>query len=410
MKILIIGSGGREHALANCFTKSEKAEQIFVAPGNAGIALQHQCVPLTEVKQIIHFCQTEAIDFVFIGPEQPIAEGWADAFREKGIKVVAPSRLAARLETSKSFAKQIMADNGIPTAKYSLIHNILDLQKVTEEMGYPIVLKADGLAAGKGVIIAEDWESAEQAYFRLLNVQQGVVAEEFLSGWEVSLFAVTDGVSFQTTVFAQDHKQLSDHDLGPNTGGMGAYAPVPEAQVYQAMIEDEIIQPVLKAMHSIGCQYQGVLYIGLMITAAGPKVVEFNCRLGDPEAQVVLPLLETDLVEVCDAIMNCEVDKLQVKFINGTALGVVLASQGYPAEYLKGMPIKLDSSDLNQICFSGVTGNQNELITAGGRVLCVLGTGDNIQQARDDAYSRLNRIDFKGKTYRSDIGLRLNRI
>jgi len=410
LKILIIGSGGREHALANCFARSEKAEQIFVAPGNAGIALQHQCVPLKDVEQVIHFCQTKAIDFVFIGPEQPIAEGWSDALREKGIKVVAPSRLAARLETSKSFAKKIMADNGIPTAKYSLIHSFLDLQKVTEEMGYPIVLKADGLAAGKGVIIAEDWESAKQAYFRLTNVQQGVVAEEFLSGWEVSLFAVTDGISFQTTVFAQDHKQLNDYDLGPNTGGMGAYAPVPEAQVYQAKIEDAIIRPVLEAMYNIGCPYQGVLYIGLMITTAGPMVVEFNCRLGDPEAQVILPLLETDLVDVCDGIINCEVDKLQVKFISGTALGVVLASQGYPAEYLKGVPIRLDSSDLKHICFSGVTGNGSGLITAGGRVLCVLGTGENIQQARDDAYSRLTRIDFKGKTYRSDIGLRYNRI
>ncbi len=410
MNILIIGNGGREHALANSFAKSRLKNRLYVAPGNAGIALQYECVPVSELNELIQFCLVKAIDLVFIGPEQPIAAGWSDALRENGIKVIAPSQSAARLETSKSFAKQLMAEHGIPTAKYRIINDLNQLTSVTEEFGYPLVLKADGLAAGKGVIIAEDSISAERAYQKLSEPKQGVVAEEYLSGWEVSLFAVSDGYSFKTTIFAQDHKQLLDNDLGLNTGGMGAYAPVPEAESYRSEIESKIIEPVLSAMRSKGCPYQGILYIGLMITAQGPKVVEFNCRLGDPEAQVILPLLETDLVEICDAIVNDEVEKLQVKFNSDTALGVVLVSAGYPGNISKGLPISWEQNDLKFICFSGVEGSQTELKTSGGRVLCVIGRGKDVQQARLEAYDCLKRINFQGKTFRSDIGLRNNHI
>lgn len=410
MNILVIGNGGREHALANCFAISRQTDKLYVAPGNAGIALQHNCVPVSDLNVVIEFCYEKAIDFVFIGPEQPIAEGWSDALRDRGLKVIAPSRAAARLETSKSFAKKLMTENGVPTAGYRIIYNITELRNVTDSYGYPIVLKADGLAAGKGVIIAEDYAAAEKAFLKLNENQQGVVAEEFLSGWEVSLFAVTDGDGFKTTIFAQDHKQLYDNDLGPNTGGMGAFAPVPEAETYRVEIEKKIIEPMLSAMRQRGCPYQGILYIGLMITAQGPKVVEFNCRLGDPEAQVILPLLETDLVEICQAILKCEVEKLQVKFNSDTALGVVLASAGYPGNYAKGLPISWEHSDLDHLIFSGVKKTDSGLVTSGGRVLCVIGKGNGVSEARAKAYACLNRVNFEGKTYRSDIGLRNNHI
>lgn len=410
MNILVIGNGGREQALANSFAKSTQTDKLYVAPGNAGIALKHKCVPISDLNSVIEFCYEKAIDLVFIGPEQPIAEGWSDALREKGIKVIAPSKAAARLETSKGFAKELMAENGVPTARFGLINNVTELSRATEEFSYPIVLKADGLAAGKGVIIAEDHAAAEKAFIKLHENQQGVVAEEFLSGWEVSLFAVTDGYGFKTTIFAQDHKQLYDNDLGPNTGGMGAFAPVPEAETYRVEIEKKIIEPMLSAMRQRGCPYQGILYIGLMITAQGPKVVEFNCRLGDPEAQVILPLLETDLVEICQAILKCEVEKLQVKFNSDTALGVVLASAGYPGNYAKGLPISWEHSDLDHLIFSGVKKTDSGLVTSGGRVLCVIGKGNDVFEARSEAYACLKRTDFEGKTYRSDIGLRNNHI
>lgn len=410
MKVLIIGSGGREHALARSFAQSGNISELYVAPGNAGIALQFPCVELSCTEQIIAFCQNRQIDLVFIGPEKPISEGLSDALRAASLNVVAPSMAAARLETSKGFAKELMLCHRIPTARYYKLAKDDELNQACQELGFPLVLKADGLAAGKGVIIASNPEEASSAYLTLANNGQGVIAEEYLTGWEVSLFAITDGVSFQTTVFAQDHKQLCDHDTGPNTGGMGAYAPVPEAEPYRREIETRIVAPVLQAMRDIGCPYQGILYIGLMITKDGPKVVEFNCRWGDPEAQVVLPLLETELSEICSAIVNCKVDKLKLKFKTTTALAVVLASAGYPFEYQQGTPIHIANQVMDKVLFSGVAASEKGLVTAGGRVLCLTCLGSTLAEAREIAYQNLKLVHFEGHTYRKDIGLRTNLI
>ncbi len=408
MKVLIIGSGGREHALAECFAKSEKVTELFVAPGNAGIAMTYNCLPLLSHTEIIRFCLEHSIDMVFIGPEQPISEGLSDELREYGIKVIAPSRFAAQLETSKIFAKQLMREKGIPTANYQVIKDMQSAEAILSEFAYPMVIKADGLAAGKGVIVAEDYAAAMNALNKVSLNKQGVIAEEFLTGWEVSLFALCDGWNYQSTIFAQDHKQLYDHDFGPNTGGMGAYAPVKQAKKYRQQIEDEIIKPTLAAMRELGHPYQGILYCGLMITATGPKVIEFNCRFGDPEAQVILPLLETDLVDICQAILTNTIDTVQVKFCSETALGVVMASKGYPDSYTTGFPITMPNPIPDGVYFSGVAKGDSGLQTAGGRVLCVVGIGSDIKTAKAKAYEKLENINFKAKTYRCDIGGREN--
>jgi len=410
LNVLVIGSGGREHALAACFAKSPRLEQLYIAPGNAGIALQYECVQLEDFEGTIEFCLAKRIELVFIGPEQPIAEGLSDKLRDAGIRVIAPSKFAAQLETSKTFAKELMLAKAVPTARFHRVENEEQLLKAINELHYPLVLKADGLASGKGVIIVHNQAEAMEAWNRIRISAQGVIAEEYLPGWEVSLFAVTDGYAYQTTVFAQDHKQLRDGDKGPNTGGMGAYAPVPEAEPYRQPIEQVILEPVLKGMQELGHPYQGILYLGLMITATGPKVVEFNCRLGDPEAQVILPLLDTDLLDICEAIVKSEVNKLQVKFKDATAVAVVAASKGYPGTYETGKKLTISPEIASQVFFSGVRKTDNELETSGGRVLTALGEGSDLQAARKQAYCNLDKVEFEGKTFRKDIGLRHNHI
>jgi phosphoribosylamine--glycine ligase len=419
LTILIIGSGGREHALAECFALSKGVDKVVIAPGNAGIALQYTCIPLFSHIEIRDYCRNNAIDLVFIGPEQPIAEGLSDYLRESGIDVIAPSRYAAQLESSKMFAKELMQKWAIPTARYRLIQNEQESEQALNEFSFPVVVKADGLAAGKGVIIAQDKEEAREAIqslFRLLyakpiethRTDRGVILEEFLSGWEVSLFAISDGWNYKSTVFAQDHKQVYENDLGPNTGGMGAYAPVPEAEAYRTQIEEEIVRPTLAAMRDLGYPYQGILYCGLMITAEGPKVIEFNCRLGDPEAEVLLPLLDSDLLEICQAILTRSIDKMNVKFKQATALGVVLASNGYPGYFETGLAVTLPDTLPQGIYFSGVANGDDGLVTSGGRVMCVVGLGDDLESAREVSYRKLAEISYETKYYRKDIGLRTN--
>lgn len=408
MRILIIGSGGREHALAECFARSKDVTGLIVAPGNPGIAMQYECQPLYEPTEICSYCKNNAIDMVFIGPEQPIADGLSDLLTQEGIDNIAPSKFAAQLESSKIFAKELMREKGIPTANYMVAKSKQEAEELLAEFSYPVVIKADGLAAGKGVFIAKDSSEAIMAINNCKLSEQGVILEEFLQGWEVSLFAITDGTDFISTIFAQDHKQLLDGDLGPNTGGMGAYAPVPEAEQYRKQIEEEIIAPTLAAMRELGHPYKGILYCGLMITKQGPKVIEFNCRLGDPEAEVLLPLLETDLLLICQAILNNDVKELQVKFTDSTALAVVLASGSYPISSGDPYPICLPEPLPGGVYFSGVSQGTAGLLTAGGRVLCVLGLGADISAARQDAYSKLEKISFTANSYRKDIGLRKN--
>lgn len=407
MNILVIGSGGREHSIAECFAKSKQIKRVIVAPGNAGIALQYECANLQTQEEIYNFCVQNLIDLVFVGPEKPIADGLADYLNEKGVAVIAPVKFAAQLESSKIFAKNLMQEKGIPTAAFKIAKTIPQALEQIDYFGFPAVIKNDGLAGGKGVFVVKNPAEAQEALKKINFSEKGVVVEEFLQGWEVSLFAITDGWEFKTTIFAQDHKQLYAGDKGPNTGGMGAYAPVYEAEKYRKQIEEEIINPVLMAMRELGHLYKGILYCGLMITKEGPKVMEFNCRLGDPEAQVVLPLLETDFVEICQAILQGEINLVELKFKDKTALGVVLASEGYPFTYNKGFPLSLPA-DLSGIYFSGVEKGENGLVTSGGRVLCAVGMGKDLNEAREEAYSKVQQITFENRIFRQDIGLRKN--
>lgn len=410
MKVLIIGSGGREHAIADAFSRSSKTKEIIVSPGNAGMAEVFRCLLLAGQDEIVQFCHAEKVDMVFIGPEQPIKDGLSDLLRAEGIRVLAPSQDAGRLETSKAFAKQLMLANQIPTAGYSLLRDESQAREFLAKCSYPIVLKADGLAAGKGVIICSNEPEAIQAcasLFRQSAGESGVLAEEYLQGWEVSLFAFCDKDAYQTSLFAQDYKQLYDQDRGPNTGGMGAVCPVPEAGKYRQEIEDKILAPVLKAMRELGCPYEGILYLGLMITAQGPKVVEFNCRFGDPETQALLPLLKTDFMELCLAITEGRMKELQLEWINKTAVAVVLAAPGYPSAYKKG--IKIHIPQLNsKVFFSGVQSGRSGLISSGGRVLTVTNMADTLEKAKTAVYRDVKSIDFPDNVYRKDIGLRKN--
>lgn len=410
MNVLIIGSGGREHAIADAFSRSKIVSSIRVSPGNAGIAREFNCLDLDTDDKILAYCQSEAIDLVFIGPEQPIAAGLSDLLRGRGIKVFAPSQAAARLETSKAFAKELMTRYSVPTARYKMIHAPEEIEDVLQDFAFPVVLKADGLAAGKGVVIASSYSEATMICRDLLSQKSGrtgVLAEEFLEGWEVSLFAITDGKDYQTTLFAQDHKQLCDHDLGPNTGGMGAYCPVYEAEAYRGAIERDILEPVLAAMREEGCPYTGVLYMGLMITMEGPKVIEFNCRFGDPETQALLPLLLTDFAEVCRAVTDHEVAKLSLLWEDQVCLAVVLAAEGYPGSYVKG--IKLDLPSLHsRPYFAGVTSKNDSLVSSGGRVMALVAKASDLASARALVYHDVDSMPGEALICRRDIGLREN--
>jgi len=416
MKILIIGSGAREHALAESFHRSTYQPHIIVSPGNAGIAREFETMELPSFEDIEDCCIIDGIDFVFIGPEQPLADGLADHLRSQKIAVIGPSKAAARIESSKSFAKNLMAKCNIPTSKYEIYNDINAALASLHNAVFPLVIKADGLASGKGVFIAYTKEIAEGVLNKLMVEKtmgesgKKVVIEEFLKGWEVSLFAFTDGENFVTTLFSQDHKQLYDGDQGPNTGGMGAYAPVPEAEMYRHEIENQIIKPTLKAFQDEGCPYQGILYIGLMITSDGPKVIEFNCRLGDPETQTILPLLETDLVDVCKAVLEKRVDTLEMKWSNKSAVCVYAVSKGYPDTKAESTPIIFSDHMDSHAFYGAVTFKDNELLTNGGRIIAVTSVGLSKTDARTRVYHDLNKVFFEGMHFRSDIGLRDNTV
>ena len=431
--VLVVGSGGREHALAWALARSPRVGQVYVASGNGGTSWPGASTPsrvapstnidiaVDDFPALIQFAREYNIDLVVVGPEAPLAAGIADVFIAAGLRVFGPSREAARLEWSKAHAKSIMAQCGVPTAQYQAFTDFEAARRYLTTFSGPVVVKADGLAAGKGVIICEDVQAAEEALRRLLvngefgEASQTVVIEECLRGPEVSVLAFTDGRTVIPMPPARDHKRIYDGDQGPNTGGMGAYAPVPDLSTTQLdNICRTILQPVIDELARRGTKYVGVLYAGLMLTASGPKVLEFNCRFGDPETQVILPLLESDLFEILLACVNGCLDQISVGWRPGACATIVLASPGYPGVYPVGLPISSDlgtgsgrdSGEPDQpiVFHAGTALRESQLVTAGGRVMAVTAFGSTLPAALDKAYAGVQRIHFDGMHYRRDIG------
>ena len=433
MRILIIGSGGREHAIAWSLVRSQTNPEVFVAPGNGGTSQIATNVDLdsSNHQEVLDFVNRLEISLVIIGPEQPLVEGLSDYLRAENVFVVGPSADAARLEGSKAFSKAFMNRHGIPTASFETFSSSQweDAVRFVRKEGAPIVIKASGLAAGKGAVVCMTLSEAERALLGMLRdsslgeAGHEVVIESFMEGEEVSLFVLTDGTSYRTLAPAQDHKRIYDGDLGPNTGGMGAYAPAPimSDSLYKEVCET-IVEPTLRGMQQEGCPFQGILYVGLMVTSEGPKVVEYNCRLGDPEAQVVLPLMKTDAVAVFSAMAHGTLHDLKVESHKGAAACVVMASAGYPGAYEKGTPItgvqhrskpeQVDAKteNMNKTAFTEVfhagtvLGEDQVLMTSGGRVLAVTACAASLEKALEMVYKELGHIKFEGSQFRTDIG------
>ena len=417
MKVLIIGSGGREHAIAYKLNLSDKVSQIYAIPGNPGIASFGINVSgsVEDIPFILNFAKENKIDLVVIGPEVPLCMGLADTLEENGFKVFGPRQKAAMLEGSKAFSKEFMIKHNIPTAKYVEVNNYDQSIKALDNFSYPLVIKADGLAAGKGVVIVNDENEAKETLKAMLvdNYLSGagkkVVIEEFLKGFECSLLCFTDGESIIPMVSAKDHKQIFDGNLGPNTGGMGTVSPNPFIiDGMDEILKNEILTPFLEGLKKENMDYRGVVFIGLMIENNKPKVLEFNVRFGDPETQSILLRLDTDLFEIMQACSERKLKNIEIKWKEEHAGCLVLASKGYPSSYPKGLEIKnLDMVDNDIIIFhAGTAIKDNKLVTSGGRVLNICALGKDLNDVRKKIYKAANIIDFEGKQYRSDIGLR----
>ena len=419
MKILVIGSGGREHALAWKLSRSARVHKVLVAPGNPGTAreLGVENVPVTDIAALVELARDEAVGLTVVGPEAPLAEGVVDAFRAAGLPIFGPSRAAAQLESSKDFAKQFLVRHGIPTAKYQTFADAASAHAYLDAEGAPIVIKADGLAAGKGVVVAMSLEQAHQAVDMMLvdNRMGGagarVVIEEFMQGEEASFIVMADGRNALALATSQDHKRLEDGDQGPNTGGMGAYSPAPVVTPeVHARVMREVIMPTLNGMAADGIPYSGFLYAGLMIDPEGrPRVVEFNCRMGDPETQPIMMRLKTDLVELLEAAIAGKLDNAEAEWDRRFALGVVIAAAGYPENPRKGdqiIGLPEGEADDVHVFHAGTADVEGKIVTNGGRVLCVTALGDNVKTAQKLAYATADKIEFAGKQYRRDIGYR----
>ena len=421
MKILVIGNGGREHALAWKAAQSPLAETVFVAPGNAGTALepalQNVAISATDVPALLAFAQKEQIDLTIVGPEAPLVIGVVDAFRAAGLKIFGPTQAAAQLEGSKAFTKDFLARQQIPTAEYQNFTEVEPALAYLREKGAPIVIKADGLAAGKGVIVAMELAEAEAAVQDMLagnafgDAGHRIVIEEFLDGEEASFIVMVDGDNVLPMATSQDHKRVGDGDTGPNTGGMGAYSPAPVVtdEIHQRVM-DQIIWPTVNGMKAEGNTYTGFLYAGLMIDKAGqPKVIEFNCRFGDPETQPIMLRLQSDLVELCLAAVDGKLDKQTSQWDPRPSLGVVLAAGGYPADYntgdqIHGLP--LEEVPDGKVFHAGTTMKDDVVVTNGGRVLCVTALGEDVAAAQKNAYALAKHISWEGSFCRKDIGYR----
>ncbi len=421
MKILVVGSGGREHALAWKLAQSKRIQMVLVAPGNGGTATDPRLknIFITDPVQLADFAQQEQIALTVVGPEAPLAAGIVDVFRERGLKIFGPTQKAAQLESSKDFAKAFMQRHGIPTAKYQSFSDAAAAHQYIKEQGAPIVIKADGLAAGKGVVVAMTLDEAHGAVDMMLSDNRfgdagaRVVIEEFLDGEEASFIVMVDGKNILPLATSQDHKRLLDKDEGPNTGGMGAYSPAPiVTPQLHARVMREIIQPAVQGMARDGIPYTGFLYAGLMIDAQGnPRTLEFNCRMGDPETQPIMARLKTDLVAVMEHAVEGKLDQIELDWDRRTALGVVMAAGGYPDAPKKGDVITgIPEETADSMTFHAGTVLENgQLKTSGGRVLCVVGLGDTVRVAHKIAYEALDQIRFDGMQFRRDIGWRAMR-
>jgi len=417
LKVLVVGNGAREHALVWKLSRSSRVSEIYAAPGNAGIAVNASILNIkpTDIAALAAAAQEHKIDLTVVGPEVPLAYGIVDLFESRGLRVFGPSRAAARIEASKVFSKELMQKYGIPCAKSESFTSFEAAKSYVKKQPCPIVLKADGLAAGKGVIIANTTDEALSAVSDIMEKRafgdagDSVIIEECLVGKEVSLLAFTDGVSVVPMVPACDYKRVGDGDTGLNTGGMGSYSPPgffgPDMV---AKVKKTILEPTVKAMSSEGYPYKGVLYAGLMVTADGPRVMEFNCRFGDPETQAMLPRLDSDLVDIMLAVVDGNLKDVDIRWRDEACVGVILASGGYPGKYATGFPISgLDEVDDDVMIFhAGTKFKDDEICTDGGRVLTVTALGRNIAEARDRVYHNISRISFDGCHYRRDIALR----
>ena len=417
MKLLVIGSGGREHALAWKLASSPRVQKVFVAPGNGGTATENgvENTAVTGTRELVDFCRREHIHLTVVGPEAPLAEGVVDAFREAGLKIFGPTRAAAQLESSKDFAKRFMVRHRLPTAHHATFEDAAAAKAYVAEQGAPIVVKADGLAAGKGVVVAATREEANAAIDAMLGERRfgaagaRVVVEEFLAGEEASFIVMSDGRHVLPLATSQDHKRLRDGDEGPNTGGMGAYSPAPlVTPKIHARVMREIILPAIHAMAEDGHPYVGFLYAGLMIDAAGhPRTLEFNCRLGDPETQPILLRLKSDLLELIEHALAGTLDRAEAEWDRRCALGVVLAAANYPDEPRKGDRIEgIPPPTEDCRVFHAGTKLESALVTNGGRVMCVTALGDSLRMARGRAYEAVDEIRFDGMQLRRDIGHR----
>ncbi len=420
MKVLVIGSGGREHALVDALRRSSKVNQIYAAPGNGGIGDMAECVPIKvdDIKGLKDFALKNNIDWTVVGPELPLTLGLIDELQKSGLKTFGVNKDSAQLEGSKNFSKQLLKKYNIPTAAFEVFENEKNALKYVNESSFPIVIKADGLAAGKGVYICQDLEQAQQALAEIfVNRKFGdagnqVVIEDYLEGKEISAFAFSDGVHVIPLIYAQDYKKIYEGDQGPNTGGMGSYTPVSFMnEDLQNTVLETILKPTIESLKQEGILYQGILYAGLMIDQNDhAKVLEFNVRFGDPEAQVLLPLLDTDIIDIFEAIESKSLDKLNLKWKNKSAVCVVLASQGYPGNYETGFQIigleQAASLEGLTVFHAGTKSDNDDIFTAGGRVINVVAAKDTLKEAYDTVYMAVELIQFKNKVFRSDIALR----
>ncbi|MGP4845750.1 phosphoribosylamine--glycine ligase [Marinobacter sp. 1Y8] len=421
MNILIIGSGGREHALAWKAAQSPDAEQVFVAPGNAGTArepnLKNVDIDVMALEKLAQFAEDNNVGLTIVGPEAPLVAGIVDLFRERGLRVFGPSKGAAQLEGSKAFTKDFLERQKIPTADYGNFTDVDQALAYVREKGAPIVVKADGLAAGKGVIVAMTLKEAEDAIRDMLagnafgDAGSRVVIEEFLEGEEASFIVMVDGKNVLPMATSQDHKRVGDGDTGPNTGGMGAYSPAPVVtDAVHKRIMDEVITPTVEGMASEGYPYTGFLYAGLMIDPEGaPRVIEFNCRFGDPETQPIMLRMQSDLVALCNAAIDGELDRCESKWDSRAAVGIVIAAGGYPGSYRKGLVIgglPDTETDGEKVFHAGTVLDGDQVVTSGGRVLCATALGNSVTEAQQRAYRVASTIDWDGAFYRNDIAYR----